>query len=308
MQGSIEGLRDVHNLRAMDSRLLAPLAAWLGWKLKDYLDEDGQRNEIGFAAEFFKTVGAVPNIKAMVNRLTGWDAEVREFARNIVVSFDSSRLERLHTGLLYLDGSASVTPAYAAWLDSPGGAAPAISMQGRRAPPGTIDTTDANAMFKLRTHAADDETAYTYDCGVRKKRGRYDLDDRVWYNRQTIGVYIVPDVDTETFSPAEEIDRVRQIVNEFLPIQVRAVFFLLPYLAVEEPYDATQVVETAEDRGTLKHEETYGEGSDRDYDEIPGWRWFVTNDLAYRSVSVAGPVDTSSRTWHTGLSRWLNLP
>jgi phage tail-like protein len=295
-QGAIDGLRDMHVPRRADSRLLPQLAHLIGWQLKDYLDEDAQRNEIGFAPEVYQTVGTALNIAAMINRLTSWDARVREFVRNVLLSFDAKRLEQLEAGaLIYLDGSLAPNPA------------PPPALQGRRVPAGSANTADSEAMFKLRSRAFDDSTAYSYDCGKPDGQGGYQRDDNDWYNRETIGVYIIPDVETEFFSLLEEWERVRQLLAEFLPIQVRAVFVLQPGVVVEEEYDAVQMVtESFADQGMLVQEETYGEGVEDVSDRIPGWRWFVSNNLAHRTVdTVAVPVDTSSRTWHTGLDQGL---
>lgn len=295
LHGTVDGLRDLHNPRRVDSRVLPHLARMIGWRLKDYLDEDGQRNEVIFAPEVYRTVGTIPNIVAMINRLTGWDARVREFATNILLTFDASRLERLDFETVYLDGTLKPNET------------PPPFLQGRSLPPGTVDTTNDFAMFKLRSRAFDDQTAYTYDCGRPNGIGGYIVDNDVWFNRETIGLYIVPDVETETFSLFEEWERVRQILAEFLPIQVRAVFVLLPDVVVEEPYDATQMVtEEASDLGIELKDETYGEGSDDSTDTIPQWQWFVINDLAHLTVdTVSPPLNLNSRTWHTGISQGL---
>ena len=42
------------------------------------------RYEIIFAPEVYRTVGTIPNIAAMINRLTGWDAQIREFVEQII--------------------------------------------------------------------------------------------------------------------------------------------------------------------------------------------------------------------------------
>lgn len=295
LRGSIEGLRDLHHPRRVDSRLLSPLAHQIGWQLKDYLHEDDQRTEIRFAPEVYRTVGTLPNIAAIINRLTGWDTRVKEFVRNIVVSFDASRLEALESGnLVYLDGSLQPHPS------------PPPILQGHRRPPGCLDTTDAMALFHLRTRAFEDQTVYSYDCGQPNDQGGYDRTDHTLYNRETIGIYITPDVDSEFFSPQEEGERIRQILKEFLPIQVRAVFFLQP-IDVEEAYNATtEVQEAFSDIGVLLQDELYGDGSDALSDRIPGWRWFVSNDVTHLTVNTTSlPVDTSSRTWHTGLEQGL---
>ena len=291
LQGLIDGLRDLHNPRRLDSRLLRSLAHQIGWRLKDYLDEDEQRTEIRFAPEIYRTVGTLPNIAAIINRLTGWDTKVREFVRNVLVSFDASRLEQLDSGtLVYLDGS----------LQS--NSSPPPILEGRRLPPGSLDTSDATAMFYLRTRAFGDQTVYSYDCGQLDTQGDYQRDDNDLYNRETIGIYITPDLDSEFFSAQEEGERIRQILTEFLPIQVRAVFFLQP-IDVEEAYDATtEVQEQLEDIGLLLQTELYGEGLDTVSDRIPQWRWFLSNDLTHLSVDTAlVPVNIGSRTWHIGL-------
>ncbi|WP_414583933.1 phage tail protein [Scytonema sp. PCC 10023] len=292
LHGFVEGLRDLHNPRRLDSRLLPPLAHQIGWRLKDYLNEDEQRTEVRFAPEIYRTVGTLPNIAAIINRVTGWDTRVREFVRNVLISFDASRLERLDSGaVVYLDGS--LQPS----------ATPPPTLQGRRLPPGSVVSTDPIALFNLRTRAFDDQTAYSYDCGQPDGRGGYDRNDNDLYNRETIGIYITPDIDSEFFSLQEEGERIRQILQEFLPIQVRAVFFLQP-INVEEGYDATaEVQEAFIDIGVLLQTELYGEGSDSVSDRIPEWRWFISNDLTHRTVDTGTlPVGTHSRTWHTGLT------
>jgi phage tail-like protein len=295
LHGFIDGLRDLQNPRRVDSRLLPPLAHQIGWRLKDYLNEDEQRTEVRFAPEIYRTVGTLPNIAAIINRLTGWDTKVREFVRNVLVSFDTSRLEQLESGeLVYLDGSLQPNLA------------PPPVLRGRRLPPGSVDTTDALALFNLRTRAFDDQTVYSYDCGQPDGQGDYDQDDNDLYNRETIGIYITPDVDTEFFSPQEEGERIRQILKEFLPIQVRAVFFLQP-IDVEEAYDATaEVQEAFGDIGVLLQTELYGEGLDTVSDRIPQWRWFISNSLNHLTIDTTTlPINTRSRTWHTGLDQGL---
>lgn len=292
LRGLVEGLRDLYDVRRADARLLPRLAHQIGWSLKDYLDEDAQRGEVMFAPEFYRTVGSSANITAMINRLTGWDARVKEFVRSVLTSFDTSRREPLQGGEWgYADGTMTGLPG-----------PPYLSY--RKAPPGSVDTADAEAMYRLRNRLYEDTTAYSYDCG-KLTAGTYVRDDQTWYTRDTIGIYIVPDVDSEVFVLQAEWERIRQILQEFLPINVRAIFILMPGVVVEQEYDATRMVtEQASDAATLLQEETYGEGSDSAIDQIPAWLRFLTNDLAHRSVdTTVTPVNTNSRTWHTGLGK-----
>jgi phage tail-like protein len=292
LAGMVDGLRALHDPRRIDSRLLPRLAHLLGWRLKDYLDEDGQRTELRYAPEFYRTVGTSPNVATMINRLTGWDAQVREFARSIARTFNVARLEALNAATVYLDGSLTAHPG-----ETP-------PLRGRRVPVGTADTADTAAMFKLRTHAVDDPTAYTYDCGRPDGRGGWQRDDTTWYDRATIGVYIVPDVETEPFTLQTEWERIRQIIGEFLPIQVRAVFVLQPTVVVEEAYDATAAVtdDLVATVGVLGQAERGDAAQERGVDLIPAWRWLMSNDLGSRTVDVTTlPVDTGGRTRHVGV-------
>ncbi len=281
LRGQIDGLRDVHSVARADSRFLPALAHLVGWELKDFLDEEGARTEIGFAPEVYRSVGTAPNVAAIINRLTGWDARIKEFTRNVLRTWEASRVE----GVDYLDAGPLPHP--------------------RRAPSGTVDTRDADAMYRLRNGTFDDATAYTYDAGRPDGRGGYLRDDTVRYDRGTIGVYVVPDDTEESFGVDEEWDRVKQVLADFLPIHVRVVFVLDPGL-LEERYDTLADVgeAAASDVGLAVDAEAYGDGTDAAADRIPEWRFLITNRLTDRSVDVtAATVDTLVRTWHVGLNQ-----
>jgi phage tail-like protein len=289
LEALVDSLRDVHNVRRVDSQLLDALAMQIGWPLKAYLDEDGQRNEISFAPEFYRTVGTSPNLAAMVNRLTGWDARTRDFATSVLLTWDGRRREHLEVGPAYLDGSLTAS------------ATTPPTLAGRRlVPAGSVDTTDAQAMYRMRTRAYDDTVVYSFDCGHADSNGGYVLDDDVLHNPGTVGVYVVPDIETEPFVLEQQWRRVRQIIEEFVPINVRIVFVLHPGLAVEEAYDATaQVIEVADDFGHFVEADEYTGGDDPIVDRVPGWIALLTNRLDHRSVDVGTvPAETKYRTWH----------
>ena len=291
--GEVESLRDLHVPRRVDSRLLGPLAHMIGWKLKDYLDEDGQRNEIAFAPRVYQTVGTIPNLAAMVNRLTGWDATVWEFARNVVLTWDGSRREQLVAGPAYLDGSARPVAA--------GQQPPSLTT--RAVPAGSLDVTDAVSMFALRNRSPGDTNCYSYDCGTPDGLGGYTRSDAVLYNRETLAVYVIPEESSDRFVLQQEADRIKAILRDFLPIGVRAVFFVMPGIVVEDPYDATRdAADGASDAGALLELDQYGAGADAITDTMAGWRWLVSNVPAARSVNTAvTPVDTSWRTRHVAV-------
>jgi hypothetical protein len=307
-------LRQLHDPARVDSRLLAPIAQGLGWTLKEYLGEEGQRTEIAFAARVSRSVGTAPNIAALVNRLTGWATQIKEFARNICVSADTTRIETLEriedlhpaaSTHVYMDGSLAASTSFAAWLDNPVGPLPAPPyLSGRSIPPGTVDTTDSLAMFRLRTGVFEDETVYSYDCGKPDGAGGYVKDDTTRYDRGTIGVFIVPLADTDPFVLQEEWQRVRAILSAFLPINVRPIFVLQPDVAVETPYDATIQASDADTSILLEDSaDLYTDQPDAITDRIPGWRWLISNRTDLLSVNTAAvPVDTSTRVWHTDIT------
>lgn len=157
----VGGLGDLRNLNRVDSKFLPHLADYIGWRLQGNTNELQQRQEIRNAPELYKTIGTIPTIKAVINRFTGWDVEVRAFARNVLLTFDPSRFEDINGDIVYLDGSFTL-------LQEPsGGPAPDPPWQGRRFPRGSLDTEDAEALEKLRGNAIDGPTVYTFDAGRR---------------------------------------------------------------------------------------------------------------------------------------------
>ncbi len=278
LHDQIDSLRNLHAPRRVDSRFLPHLAHLIGWQPRDYLNEDQQRNEISFAPEIYKTVGTIPTIKARINRIIGWKAEIREFVHNVLLSFDASRVESRWDGVVYLNGT-DPPPSY---------------------PTGSIDTsdTDTEAIAKMKAKALDDPIAYSYDFGRPDGQGGYLKDDNVLYNRETIGIYMSPDVETEVFTLEEATERIRKLLREFLPIQVRVVFFL-DLSVVEETYNTIeQVTEEGEDVGVqILEEEGYREVLETSSARILGWQVLVANHPEHRTT------DLSFRTWHSALDQ-----
>ena len=267
LHGTTEGLRDLHNVQRADSRLLPHLAHLIGWRLKDNLNEQQQRNEIGFAPDVYKTVGTIPLIKAIVNRHTGWTAEVKEFSQNVLLSFDTSRVETTDSGTIYLDRQ----PVFQ------GG-----KLQAHPYPAGSIDTSDPATQFYLKNRPRNDTIAYTFDSrNLTEKSGtqlsNQEKDTTGWYNRRTIGVYLTPDVQGEELVLKKTAKQLGTILKEFLPIQVKVFFVIEPPVIKEDPYPGVK--------------------EDYEHQKIQ-WTLFTTNDLQSRSVNTAEvPLDTRSRTW-----------
>ena len=315
LHGTTEGLRDLHNVQRADSRLLPHLAHLIGWRLKDNLNEQQQRNEIDFAPEVYKTVGTIPLIKAIINRHTGWTAKVKEFSQNVLVSFDPERLETTEGNTtFYLDHVLKPTAAYQTYLQyleakdsqpqqarpdpppplpapdkrwhghvlpDPNSVVPSdpqsqLEMR-RKLPPGSLNTADAAAMYRYRTKDIHDTTAYTLDFRDLPQQQQTDqrIDTTGWYNPRTIGIYLTPDVEVEPLVFQETTEQLRTILAQFLPIQVQVVFFIEPN-PIEDRYSSMQETETS---------------------EIITWEVFESNSLDHRSVKPANPPDTHSRTW-----------
>lgn len=84
---------------------------------------------------------------------------------------------------------------------------------------------------KIALHAEfEDFQTYTYDTGENGKR-----DDRHWYGRDTLGLYLDPDSIDEAVVKAG-ITRLRPIVKEFMPVTDRAVFITASDIHTERVY------------------------------------------------------------------------
>jgi hypothetical protein len=61
---------------------------WIGWQPNFTSSYNFQRNEIRNAPEMFQTIGLIPNLQALVNRVTNCKTEVKEFANNVFITND----------------------------------------------------------------------------------------------------------------------------------------------------------------------------------------------------------------------------
>ncbi len=101
-----EALGGRHDVAQVRADLLPYLARWIGWDLDRTLDVMAQRQEILFAPELFRTVGTAPNLRAQVNRLTGWDCRVKDMVHNVFLSNAPERLRRWEIWSAKWDGEA----------------------------------------------------------------------------------------------------------------------------------------------------------------------------------------------------------
>jgi len=83
LRSQAEGLRGLRDIDNVDPKFLPFLAAWIGWDFSYDAAIPLQRNEIKSAARLYRGVGTAPALRAIVNRYTGWNTQVAEFAQNI---------------------------------------------------------------------------------------------------------------------------------------------------------------------------------------------------------------------------------
>jgi phage tail-like protein len=88
LRSRADGLRGLHDVDSVDHRLLPYLASWLGWDVSHGKPIPIQRHEIKYAAHLYRITGTLPGAMIWVKRLTGWDARVKEFWRNVLFTND----------------------------------------------------------------------------------------------------------------------------------------------------------------------------------------------------------------------------
>jgi phage tail-like protein len=79
-------MRNFADVERVDGALLPLLAQWLGWQTDFSLPFIKQRNEIRYAHHFYRTTGIAANLRATLNRLTTWDAQIKEFVHSIFIT------------------------------------------------------------------------------------------------------------------------------------------------------------------------------------------------------------------------------
>lgn len=88
LRSRADGLRGLHDVDTVDHRMLPHLASWLSWDLSHGKAISLQRHEIKYAAHLYRITGTVPGAVIWVKRLTGWDARIKEFWRNVFFTND----------------------------------------------------------------------------------------------------------------------------------------------------------------------------------------------------------------------------
>jgi hypothetical protein len=170
----------------------------------------------------------------------------------------------------------------------------------------TADTRNA-AKIALRGQFEDFQT-YTYDVGRNGERT-----DINWYAEDTVGLYLTPDTEDPT-STTRNRNLIKNVLQKFLPIQVRVVFIIEPAVYKEAiyTYDLPSarpqrlITEQFLDRIVSPASENYSGLRDSYRDTVPGWVWVRSWSEAFGDHHTVdfttSPIDTTHRTWHTGVA------
>lgn len=81
-----EELRNRHDVNQVYSKALPRLANMIGWQSDVTSDAILLRKDIIDAPDIYRTVGTVANLRAVVNRVTGWDCKIKEFVHNVFLT------------------------------------------------------------------------------------------------------------------------------------------------------------------------------------------------------------------------------
>lgn len=80
------GMKSFFDPAQVDGTLLPLLAGWIGWQTDYTLGLPKQRNQVRNAPHYYATTGIAANVRATINRVSTWDARIKEFTHNIFLS------------------------------------------------------------------------------------------------------------------------------------------------------------------------------------------------------------------------------
>ena len=86
VRGQVVSLSDRQDIDTARLDLIPHLSRMIGWEPDLTASGTTQRSDLAVAAELFAGVGTHRNTPALVRRVTGWPAEVKEFANNVLLT------------------------------------------------------------------------------------------------------------------------------------------------------------------------------------------------------------------------------
>lgn len=137
----------------------------------------------------------------------------------------------------------------------------------------------------------DDLLAYT---PVNPADDRPLLEDEL-YTRGTIGLFVMSTKTGLALSPAN-VDRLRQLLENFLPINLRAVVTLVSPADVEYVYGAGEDIGERY-RDTYPHPEYFNLPAETTAAALPQWNLILSNTLGEVCVNLADPTTWRHRTY-----------
>ncbi len=155
---------------------------------------------------------------------------------------------------------------------------------------GSVTPVHADESRRDRMRQWDDLTAYTPQ-GVNGET----LSDNDLYTMGTVGLFLSPLISVDPLTPAM-IERLREVLHRFLPINVRAVVILAPRVDIEYVYSPTDIFEKYDD----DHPDIdyYSGVQDSAAAELPGWSFLLSNTPGHISWDPGNPSSLLHRVFY----------
>lgn len=214
--------RDFSDVNRIDGDLLPLLATWIGWDSGFNLPLVKQRNELNYAPHFYRTTGIPANLRATLNRVTPWPAQMKEFVHNV---FLSNRPEQLHIWEIDQLGVAGHEPQMVTLDMAYEGKPVAVQAtdgrlwlfyHARRSVPTPQGPEDHfQTYYKvndqgrwLPSRRLTEGTADKYPAAVQRPDGSFWL---FWTAHEKVGGAVVPQIRSEIFASGRDATRPRRL-------------------------------------------------------------------------------------------------
>jgi hypothetical protein len=146
----------------------------------------------------------------------------------------------------------------------------------------------------------DDLIAYTPQKPSGTRPGDPLHDDDL-LTRNTVGLYLSPVIPQDPGS-MQMIQRLRPVLQRFLPINVRAVIILAPRVDIEAVYGSAKYPAILESyRDVYPYPEIYVGPSEAYAVSLPDWSQFMTNTIGHVTADPNNLLTLRHRTWHPPL-------
>ena len=215
---------DFSDVNRIDGDLLPLLASWIGWESGLNLSLAKRRNEINYAPHFYRTTGIAANLRATVNRVTPWPAQMKEFVHNVFLSNQPEQLTIWEIDQLGVAGHAPqlVTLDFA-YEGRPVALQAAdgrlwLFFHARRSAPTPQGREDRWQIYYkvndqgrwLPSRRLTEGSADKYPAVIQRTDGSFSL---FWTAHEDVGGRILPQIRTEIFAAGRDATRPRRLGN-----------------------------------------------------------------------------------------------